>query len=418
MPQSIQPVIEAIKRGEKQKAIELIKQALSVDPSDINMLMVLATILEDPSRKRKVLNRVLSLAPSNQDARGMLLELDRVEMSAFPAPSKPAPAPVSEPEPFAQPAQQSPLPLQKPVDAVIDKPLVFRSSTVWLVVLYLFTFVFCCGSLLIASQNLANSLPSLALALLFGLTALSVSSKVEVSGAGVRSSTLLGSTQIKWSEIVSLKSNAVKRKLELISGTGKSVSISTQVRNYPRVVEILQQKRPDLFRETGLSSSPVKPTVQGSEESPSTTSHNAPAFFITRTFQKSFIKQYGLLFALLPMGLLFVWLGLASAETRVAFFVTAGVCALLMLIPFFQVSGIKVEPNRLTIQTFFEEKEFSAAQIKEIKMKSVHGRYGRVTNFVNILPVEGKNYPLSGFSEGDELIYGFLMNWWKGSQNR
>ena len=414
MPQSIQPVTEAIQRGEKHKAIELIKQALSVDPNDIDMLLVLATLVEEPSRKRQVLNRILSLESTNQAARGMLLEMDRLEMRAVQSPPKPAP----EPEPVAPPTPQSPLPAAKPSETVIEKPLVFRYSTVWLVVLYLFTAVFCCGGLLIASQNMASGLPSLGLALLFGLTALSVSSKVEVSGSGVRSSTLLGSTQIKWSEIASLKSNAMKHKLELISGTGRSVSISTQVKDYTRVIEILRQKRPDLFSESRVPSPQVKPSAQGYEESPSTVGDNQPAFTTTRTFRKSFIKQYGLLFALIPMCLLFVWLGLASAETRVAFFVTAGVCALLMLIPFFQVSGIKVEPNKLTIQTFFEEKEFSAGQIQEIKMGSVHGRYGRVTNFVNILPVEGKNYPLNGFSEGDELIYGFLMNWWKGSQNR
>jgi len=414
MPQSVQPVTEAIQRGEKHKAIELIKQALSVDPNDIDMLLVLATLAEEPSRKRQVLNRILSLEPTNQAARGMLLEMDRLEMRAVHSPPKPAP----EPEPAVPPTPQSPLLAAKPSETVIEKPLVFRYSSIGLVVLYLFTIVFCCGGLLIASQNMANSLPSLGLALLFGLTALSVSSKVDVSESGVRSSTLLGSTHIKWSEIASLKSNAMKRKLELISGTGRSVSISTQVKNYSRAIEILRQKRPDLFGEPGVSSPQVKPSAQGYEESPSTIGDHQPAFTTTRTFRKSFIKQYGLLFALIPMCLLFVWLGLASAETRVAFFVTAGVCALLMLIPFFQVSGIKVEPNKLTIQTFFEEKEFSAGQIQEIKMGSVHGRYGRVTNFVNILPVEGKNYPLNGFSEGDELIYGFLMNWWKGSQNR
>ncbi len=89
-----------------------------------------------------------------------------------------------------------------------------------------------------------------------------------------------------------------------------------------------------------------------------------------------------------------------------------------MIVPFFQVSAIKVEPNKLIIETFFEEKELSARQIKEIKMQSVQGRYGRITNFVNIIPLEGKKYPLAGFSDGDEIIYGFLMNWWNQYQSR
>ena len=179
------------------------------------------------------------------------------------------------------------------------------------------------------------------------------------------------------------------------------------------MVEILRQKRPDLF------GTPQASPVQGYERLQPTTRLDSPAFTGSKTFKKSFIKQYGFLFALIPMCLLLAGLGLAaSAETRIAFLVSAGFCALLMLIPFFQVSEVKVEPNKLTVQTFFEEKEFSAHQIKEIKMQSVRGRYGRVTNFVNILPVEGKNYPLSGFSEGEEMLYGFLMNWWNRYQNR
>ena len=89
-----------------------------------------------------------------------------------------------------------------------------------------------------------------------------------------------------------------------------------------------------------------------------------------------------------------------------------------MLIPFLQVSSIKVEPNKLTVETFFEQKEWNARQIKEIKMQAVRGRYGRVTNFVHIVPTEGKKYPLSGFSEGEEIIYGYLMNWWNAYKDR
>jgi hypothetical protein len=430
MPQPLQPVNEAIRRGEKQKAIELIKGALSVDPYDIDMLLVLATLVEEPTRKRQVLNRVLSREPTNKTARDMLLEMDRAEMSAYRLNPNPAPPPApkiptqdvsSRPEFVPPPASQQ-MAAARPTQVSktnAEKPIVFGPSMVWLIFLILLTSISCCGGLLIASQNMARSLPSFALALLFGLTALSLWSKVEVSGAGIRSSNLLGSTQIQWDEIASIKSNSMKRKLELVSNKGRAVSISTQVKGYPQVIEILRQKRPDLFGEARLPVSQANPPVQGYEPSPSTANDNLPAFTGTKTFKKNFFKQYGLLFALIPMCLLFAGLGLAaSAETRTAFLVSAGFCALLMLIPFFQVSGVKVEPDKLTVQTFFEEKEFSVRQIKEIKMQSVHGRYGRVTNFVNIVPLEGKNYPLSGFSEGEEIIYGFLMNWWNRHQNR
>ena len=138
----------------------------------------------------------------------------------------------------------------------------------------------------------------------------------------------------------------------------------------------------------------------------------APTFSGTKVFKKSFLKQYGILFALIPFLFLFVWLAFASPEMRTASLITGGACALLSLIPFFQVGSVKVEPNKLTVETFFEEKQLTAQEIKEIKMQTVHGRYGRVTHIVNIIPVRGKNYPIGKFNDRAEVIYEFLMNWW------
>ena len=84
----------------------------------------------------------------------------------------------------------------------------------------------------------------------------------------------------------------------------------------------------------------------------------------------------------------------------------------MSILPFFQVNAIRVEPNKLTIETFFEQKELAARQINDINMQSIRGRYGRITNIVNIIPAEGKKYPLGGFRDGDEMVYGTLMSWW------
>lgn len=138
----------------------------------------------------------------------------------------------------------------------------------------------------------------------------------------------------------------------------------------------------------------------------------ASTFGGTKIFQKGFFKQYGILFGLIPFLFLFVWLAIASPETRTASLITAGACVLLSLIPFFQVGSVKVEPNKLTIETFFEEKQMTAQEVKEIKMQTVHGRYGRVTHIVNIIPIKGKNYPIGKFNERAEVIYEILMNWW------
>lgn len=416
MQDLIQSAGEAASQGDKSKALELLKQALSTNPNDIDALLAFAALVDEPTRKRQIVNRILSLDAVNRQARDMLLEMDRAELHSYRTQVAGAPA-VAQPAPSSTPQASSP---QKPAGEPASKPLVFRYSTGWLMALYLFTTVFCCLGLLAASRSVSSAIPSLGLAFLFGLSAVSVSSKVEVTEAGIKASSWLGGSEIRWNEIARLNSNGWRRSLELISDQGKTVKVSTQVKGYGVIVELLRQKRPDLFGQAVSAPAPQSVFPAQVEVSPSTAGQamTAPAFTETHTFQKGFLKQYGLLFVLVPLFLLFVWLSFASAETRTAFLVTAGACVLLMLIPFFQVNGIKVEPNKLTIQSFFEEKELSAAQVKEIKMQAVRGRYGRVTNFVNIIPVEGKKYALVGFAEGEEILYGFLMNWWNTYQHR
>lgn len=259
MSPSLQLITDAVREGDNAKAMKLIKQALSTNPNDTDILLLLATLVKEATRRRHVLNHILAVAPAHKAAQEMLLEIDRAPMSTYYFKLDPAPA--------------SLIALQPSPEQVTE---------------------------------------------------------------GLQPTTRLDSLD----------------------------------------------------------------------------------FTESKTFRKSFFKQYGLLFALIPMCLLLFSLGLGATDTRAIFLVSAGLCALLMLIPFFQVSAIKLEPNSLTLENFFEEKEFSAHEIKEIKMQAVRGRYGRITNIVNITPWKGKNYPLGGFPEGQEMLYGFLMNWWDTYRNR
>jgi hypothetical protein len=411
-----QSALDAVSKGDRKEALDLLQRALGNNPNDIDALLALASFVDEPTGKRQVLNRILSVEPTHKAAREMLLDMDRAEMSAY------RPQPVSAPASTPQTKQQTTPPLPKSTSSPKEKPLVFRSSTTWLAIVYLFTTIFCCAGLLLASQDLGKSFPSFMMALLLGLTAFSASSKVEVKETGLRASGLFGGSEIQWNEIAKVQANPMKRKLELVSNTGKSVKVSTQVKGYPVIVELLRQKRPDLFGEVGSSPTQGNILAERPAEQPALqkaeNSGSVPTFTETKTFTKSFFRQYALCLVMVPVALLMVWLGLADPELKTASFISAAFCILVMIVPFFQVSAIKVEPNKLTLETFFEEKELSAHQIKEIKMQSVRGRYGRVTNFVNIIPVEGKKYPLGGFSDGEEILYGFLTNWWNTYQSR
>ncbi len=457
----VQSAIEAAKQGDKNKAMALIKQVLNANPNNVDGWLVLAAIVDDPARKRQCLNRVLRLDPVNMAAREELMDMDRAEMGGSPASfpgavDRPASfdektAPTSgafyqpeaapayystgtsafEPEPTEQreapdwvkAAAQPPSPARKPAKKTTEKPLVFKYPLFWRIIMYVFVAVFGCVGLLMLTQDVFASLFFLGFAALMLVSALALSPTVEVSGQGIRASGLFSRAETGWDEIVRMKSNAMKRRLELTKRSGEVVNVSTQVSGYPRVVEILQKRRPDLF---GMAPTPPTQTsaFSSSYDDGAFTGYGVaspvpvtPAFKGTRTFKKSFFKQYGSYLVVLPLLFFAAYTALTQPQNRLGAGIAVVFCLGMLVLPLFQVSAVKVEPGKLTVESLFEEKVFSADEIREIKMDAVRGKYGRATNFVNILPVKGRNYPLEGFSEGNEIIYGILVNWWNAHRN-
>jgi len=435
MHQFVQSAIEAAKQGDNDKAIAFLKQVLSANPNDIDAWLVLAAIVDDPQRKRQCLNRVLKLDPVNVIAREELSELDRAEMedtspfiSDTPEPVQFQKEPASVPTPVSQPApiQAKPVPMQgipqdtlkqpdlqsssNPAD---EKPLVFKYPIWMQILMYFFVVVPGCGGLLIATQSLTAGLFFLGLGLLMLITVLFISPKVEVRDLGIRVATAFSGNEVPWDGIAKIKSNAMKRRLELHKKNGDIVKVSTQVSGYPQIVEILRKRRPDLF---GSSQTPrISTSAFDSDDTTGasfTSTTHVPTFAGDRTFKKSFFKQYGSYFYLIPACLIVSWLAYAEPQYRTPGLLSALFCLVMLVIPLFQVNTVKVEQKTLTIESLFEQKVLSAKDIREIKMQAVRGRYGQATNFVNIIQIKGKNYPLQGFSEGDEIIYGVLTNWW------
>ena len=449
MHQFVQSAIDAANQGDKNKAMSFLKEVLAANPKDADAWLVLAAILDDPERKRQCLNRVLSLDPTNKLAREDLREMDRSAMGGtLPFTLEPEPVPVSKPKsqpktappniPATQPTPtqanhvslkewKEDTPKEKAVmKARAEKPTIFKYSTVTRIATYISAAIFMCFGLaaVITSQDLAMLVFPCGLSLVIVPAIWIVSKQVEVSEKNIRVSQLFGliGSEIGWGEIARIKSNAMQRNLELFRKKGGSLKVTTQVNGYPAIVETLHQKRPDLFglAQPQPSSAWGNGTAAENGNSPSMgydIPSTTPSFSGTRTFKKSFIRQYGILFVVVPMGVLAV-LAAFEPQNRVGAIIAAVVCFLLLFLPFLQVGLVKVEPNKLTVESFLEQKEFSARQIKEIKMASVRGRYGRVTNYVNIVPVQGKNYPMQGFADGDEIIYGILQQWWESYKNR
>ena len=471
MKQLVQTAIESARQGEKNKAMQLLKQALTTDPNDTEAMLVLAGLIDPPERKRQLLDRVLALEPLNKLAREEILKLDRLAMRSFHSDAsvssvlqratmlssrdayhrKPEPQAPTASEGSAtvqsqaqNPSASKPL-ITQPVDVkntftkwnwveesptvkpqvaaqldsslITEKPLVFKFPLFWRLLMYFAVVFFGCVGLIVASQNLINSLPFLALAALMGLTAMAFSPTVEVSDAGLRASGMFSSSEIRWDEIDAIKSVPLKRRLELSRKTGEVVNVSTQVSGYARIVEMMRQRRPDLFGAAPATASRGNSFSVLYQGSPSP-GYSGSSFHGNRTFGKSFLRQYGILFIVVPFFLFAIWTAMTEPANRAGALIATVFCGIMMFLPFFQVSSIKVEPDKLTIETLFEEKVLRAREVKEIKLQSVRGRYGRVTNYVNIILVSGRNYALHGFSDGDEIIYGTLLNWWESYRSQ
>jgi len=283
--------------------------------------------------------------------------------------------------------------------------------------MYVSVVFFGCVGVLIALQNVVSSLFFFGFAFLMLITALAFSPSVEVSAKGIRASGMFSSTAIQWEEIAKVKSNNMKRRLELSKKNGEMVNVSTQVSGYPQIVEIIRTKRPDLF---GMGSKPQTQTsafssTYDNERMEDHGSVNpAQSFSGKRIFKKSFLANYGVLLLMLPICLVGGWFAITASTNENRF---AGIGVILVGLFFmgaslFNINRVKLEGNKLTTETFFGEKEYTAKQIKAINMKTVRSRRGVASNFINVQPVKGSAISLAGFVEGDEILYGILMNWW------
>ena len=109
---------EAIARGDRETARQLLAQALREQPNSEMAWMIMSTLVEQPDRKHDCLERVLRINPGNDAARERLAELGaseaQAEIEPAPPPEPPEGAPLSaleaepaappEPEPAAAPA--------------------------------------------------------------------------------------------------------------------------------------------------------------------------------------------------------------------------------------------------------------------------------------------------------------------------
>ena len=248
------------------------------------------------------------------------------------------------------------------------------------------TLAFC-----LAALRDPNALPVFGSFFLFLIIPLwCVSAVVKVGHSGFMISRLFGISkqEVAWADIVTIKSIKIGQGMRLSDREGKFVTISGQLHGYPALVEILQKIRPDLFS-----------TDKG-----------------TKAFQKSFGPKYGSL-APLCLGFL-IFVGSVSSGQFLPAIMSVFIVFLGWRMGVSAPYMIKVERNRLQTRSFLKSQQLNAQQIRDINIISLRTVRGVRKNFIQIESCEGRLFRLSGFPEGNEIMYGFLKNWWKAYQGK
>jgi len=226
-----------------------------------------------------------------------------------------------------------------------------------------------------------------------------VSAVVTASPSGLQVARLFGvvRVEIAWRDIGQVKPNALGQGLRIIAKAGKVLEISAQLHGYPALVEVLHRVRPDLFELKQGSAFETAASAGG-----------------IRTFQKNFLAKHAPLFGLILASSIFLGTVL-TAQLVPALFVA-------ILLFFFWKSTlfapyeINVEENGLSTRSFLKKQQLTARQIRTISLVSRRNLRGAAYSFVQVELLEGNTFNLSGFPEGNEILYAVLKSWWNKYQ--
>lgn len=267
----------------------------------------------------------------------------------------------------------------------MNEPRVFKNSAATLI---LVAFLFVIFVITVTVGAVADPIVMFLVGgvglLTFLIAFFTVSSKVTISDDEITSQNILGARTLRWTEIsrVSGRGNGIKLHSEEVT-----VSINPQLPGFEEVVEIIGQKRADLF--------------------------SAQEFSEMR-------RGIGSYFGFLMIMLLFSGIGLFYYT--IADFSSESLLSLAFMALFFIIflwsflaspQSLTLENNNLQVKYLLGEKNFSANDITGIFFAFNRTRRGGKRYFVAITAKDGKRISLSGLNIGLPVVYLVLKNWQK-----
>lgn len=269
----------------------------------------------------------------------------------------------------------------------MNEPRVYKQPLLG-IFLSVMTLMFSFGIIFFVSETLTDLWFMLPILGLFGIAFLislfSYTSKVTITDDEITSSYLFIPKTLRWTEINRASGSGSGIKLHSEDTT---ISISSRLPGVEEIIEIIGQKRADLF-------SPQE-------------------FSEMRRGLGSYLGFFviGLLFA----GIIIVFFMLADFSSDSLF--SMGFIALFLI--FFMWTflaspqSLTLENNNLQIKYLFGEKNFSANDVASIFFAHTRARRGGKQYYISLNSKDGQNIRISGLNIALPVAYLVLKNWHK-----
>lgn len=216
----------------------------------------------------------------------------------------------------------------------------------------------------------------------------SVTSKATLSDDEITSQNILGSRTLRWTEIRRASGSGSGIKL---SNEDTTVSLNPQLPDYEEIVEIIGQKRADLFS--------------------------------TQEFSEM-RRGLGSYFGFFIIILMFAGIGVfyfSTANFSSDSLISMGFIALFLLIYLWgflaSPQSLILENNNLQVKYLLGEKNFSANDVAGVFFTYTRSRRGGKRYYVAITAKDGKQIRVSGLNIGLPVAYLVLKNWHKKYTN-
>jgi hypothetical protein len=218
--------------------------------------------------------------------------------------------------------------------------------------------------------------------LTFVIVFLSVSSKVTISEDEITSQNILGSRTLRWTEITRASGTGSGIKLHSEDTT---VSINPQLPGYEEIVEIIGQKRTDLF--------------------------------LTSEFNE---MRRGLGSYLVFLIIVIMFIGIGVLYFYTANFSSDSLLPIAFIALFFFIflwgflaspQSLTIENNNLRVKYLLSEKNFQANEIAGVFFTFTRSRRGGKRYYVAITAKDGKQIRVSGLNISLPVAYLVLKNW-------